>query len=120
MTRGIKATGATGRIVTPLMRLQDSGLTQVLIVTLPEATPVLQAKELQDDLRRAGIEPYSWIINKSLLATGTKDPLLVRRMQEERRQIELARAYAGKEMYFLPWQSKPPIGVERLKALEDA
>ena len=68
--------GGTAHLITPLMRLQDADMTRVLIVTLPEVTPVSQAAALQDDLRRARIEPWAWVINKSLAATGTRDPLL--------------------------------------------
>ena len=56
------------RIHTPLMLLQDSAYTKILIVALPETTPILEASALQDDLRRAGIEPYAWVINASLAA----------------------------------------------------
>src|ERR1035438_10379859 len=59
-----------------LPRLRDPEYTHVLIVTLAEATPVHEAAGLQADLRRAGIEPYAWIINQSLLASGTRDPVL--------------------------------------------
>src|SRR5262249_61860743 len=45
------------RVHTPLMLLQDRAYTKILIVSLPETTPVLEASQLQDDLRRAGIEP---------------------------------------------------------------
>ncbi|HRM83543.1 MAG TPA: arsenical pump-driving ATPase, partial [Acidovorax temperans] len=61
-------------IITPLMRLQDADMTHVVIVTLPEVTPVSQAAALQEDLRRAHIEPWAWVINKSVAATGTSDP----------------------------------------------
>ena len=54
-------------IITPLMRLQDATLTRVILVTLPEVTPVSQAAALQDDLRRASIEPWAWVINLSLI-----------------------------------------------------
>lgn len=60
------ATSLQGRIVTPMMRLQDPEQTKILIVTLPETTPVLEATDLQNDLRRAAIEPWGWIINASL------------------------------------------------------
>ena len=60
------------------MRLQDPDYTRILLVALAETTPVSQASALQDDLRRAGIEPYAWIINKSLLAAGTRDALVTK------------------------------------------
>ena len=59
-----------------LPRLRDPAFTRVLIVTLAEATPVHEAERLQADLRRAGIEPFAWVINQSLLASGTRHPLL--------------------------------------------
>ncbi|MEI6415812.1 MAG: ArsA-related P-loop ATPase, partial [Pseudomonadota bacterium] len=59
-----------------LPRLRDPSFTRILIVTLPEATPVHEAERLQQDLARAGIKPYAWVINQSLLASGTQDPLL--------------------------------------------
>ena len=62
------------RMTTPMMRLQDPDKTKILIVTLPETTPVLEAARLQDDLGRAGITPYGWVVNASLAATGTTHP----------------------------------------------
>jgi arsenite-transporting ATPase len=75
---------SSGRLVTPLMRLQDPQYTKIILVTLPETTPVSQAQALQDDLRRADIEPFAWVINKSVLAAGTHDPLLVARLWGEK------------------------------------
>ena len=48
-----------------LPRLRDPQFTRILLVTLPEATPVHEAAQLQDDLRRAGIEPFAWVVNQS-------------------------------------------------------
>ena len=55
------ASGSGLHFTTPMMQLQDPKQTKVLIVTLAETTPVLEAAHLQDDLRRAGIEPWAWI-----------------------------------------------------------
>lgn len=78
MARELEGKGSAG-FTTPLMRLQDPQYTKIILVTLPQTTPVLQAEALQQDLRRARIEPYAWVINKSILASGTRDPLLVAR-----------------------------------------
>ncbi|MHB2205347.1 ArsA-related P-loop ATPase [Methylobacterium sp. CM6257] len=62
MTRDLIAapgTHASGRSVTPLMRLRDPAYTHVIVVTLPETTPVSEAAALREDLRRAQIEPYA-------------------------------------------------------------
>jgi arsenite-transporting ATPase len=64
------------RFVTPLMRLQDPAQTKVVIVTLAETTPVLEAEELQGDLARAGITPWAWVINASLTAAEPTSPFL--------------------------------------------
>jgi len=59
-----------------LPRLRDEKETEVVIVTLPEATPVYEAMRLQEDLKRAGINNKWWVINSSLLMTNTQSPLL--------------------------------------------
>jgi arsenite-transporting ATPase len=111
--------GAVGisQITTPLMRLQDPTYTHVIIVTLPEVTPVSQASALQDDLRRAKIEPYAWIINKSLAASGTTDPLLRSRLDGERRQVSRIAQGLAQRTFVVPWLPKSPVGIEALGAL---
>lgn len=104
-------------IVTPLMRLQDATMTRVIIVTLPESTPVTQAAALQDDLRRARIEPWAWVINKSIAATGTTDPLLQARLQGEIRQTERIAGGLAKRTFVLPWLPASPVGVAALGTL---
>jgi arsenite-transporting ATPase len=109
--------GAAGRVVTPLMRLQDSNYTRILIVTLPETTPVSQAAALQEDLRRAKIEPYGWVINKSIGAAGTDDALLTARLESEARQVERVRAEFAPHLFVVPWLIEPPIGIPELAKL---
>jgi arsenite-transporting ATPase len=104
-------------IITPLMRLQDGSMTRVIIVTLPEVTPVSQAAALQDDLRRAKIEPWAWVINKSIAASGTTDPLLQARLQGEIRQTERIASGLAKRTFVLPWLPASPVGVEALTRL---
>lgn len=71
--------------------------THVLLVTLAETTPVSQASALQEDLRRAHIGPYAWVINKSLLAAGTRDWLLRQRfLGEQNKSIGYARRWQRK------------------------
>lgn len=116
MTSQLAPTGA-GRIVTPLMRLQDPTHTKVILVTLPETTPVSEAASLQEDLRRAGVEPYGWVINKSLTVSGTRDPLLRLRLDKEQAQITRVRKGLAKRAFIIGWRTKPPTGVEELKTL---
>lgn len=119
MTRHLEP-GAPGRVTTPLMRLQDANYTHVILVTLPETTPVSEAGALQDDLRRAGIEPYGWVINKSMAATGTRDPLLRSRLKGERAQIDRVRTDFAKRVYLLAFRNTPPVGLEELRSLFSA
>ena len=116
MTREFEGHGAA-RVMTPLMRLQDASYTKVILVTLPEVTPVSQAAALQDDLRRARIEPYAWVLNKSVLAAGTHDPLLQARLGGECKQIKRLTAGLARQLYGLPWLAVPPVGLDELSKL---
>jgi arsenite-transporting ATPase len=107
----------TSKLVTPMMRLQDPAQTKIMIVTLPETTPVLEATHLQNDLQRAGIEPWGWIINSSLAAAKTDQPLLQKRAQSEREQIAKVRDELSKRYAVVPMQAAEPVGVEKLKSL---
>ena len=120
MTREFEGRGeghGAARIVTPLMRLQDAAYTKIILVTLPEVTPVSQAAALQEDLRRASIEPYAWVLNKSVLAAGTRDPLLTARLAGERKQMARMAAGLAQRSFIVPWLARPPIGVVELSKL---
>ena len=118
MTREFEGSSAA-RIVTPLMRLQDADYTRIVLVTLPEVTPVSEAAALQDDLRRARIEPYAWVVNRSLAASGTQDPLLRARLAGE--GVQMARIAGGlaRRRFVVPWVPRPPIGIASLRELVD-
>jgi arsenite-transporting ATPase len=100
-----------------LPRLRDKAFTHVLIVTLPEATPVHEAERLQGDLARAGIEPEAWVINQSLLASGTHDPLLCQRGIYEIPFIRRVVDSPGKKSALIPWLAEAPIGEHGLEQL---
>lgn len=100
-----------------LPRLRDPEFTRVLIVTLPEATPVHEAAQLQRDLRRAEIEPYAWVINQSLTPLPINDPLLRERQRHEQKYIgEVMHQYARRTA-LIAWQIDPPVGHEGLQRL---
>lgn len=105
------------KITTPMMRLQDPAQTKMLIVTLPETTPVLEATALQEDLRRAGIEPWAWVINSSLAAAGPSDPLLLARAQSEVAQISKVKTELTQRLAITPWLATEPVGPEALRML---
>ena len=96
-----------------LPQLRDPEFSKILIVTLPEATPVHEAARLQEDLERARITPYGWVVNQSLLATGTEDPILSSRAQIESRYIEEVKTLTGKA-FLVPWQPEAPVGAKAL------
>lgn len=104
-------------VVRLLERLRDPEFTRILLVTLSEATPVHEAAALQEDLRRARIEPFAWVINQSLLRCGSCDPLLQRREEAEHRYLrEVVERHAHRTVW-LPWQPEEPIGPEPLLKL---
>ncbi len=93
-----------------LPRLRDPDYTRVLIVTLPEATPVHEAAALQRDLRRAEIEPYAWIINQCLSPLTIHDPLLQERRRHEETYIREVIEKQSHRAVLIPWQIDPPVG----------
>jgi arsenite-transporting ATPase len=66
-----------------LPRLRDPAHTRVFLVTIPEATPIHETAMLQNDLARAGIAPFAWVVNQCLTPHSLSDPLLVARQSEE-------------------------------------
>jgi arsenite-transporting ATPase len=102
---------------TPLTELRNPARTHVVLVTLAETTPVSEAAQLQDDLRRAGIEPWAWVIDSSLAATTTADPVLRARIIREHTQLERVRSGLARRVAVVPWCTEPPVGPERLRAL---
>jgi arsenite-transporting ATPase len=112
--------GAGTHFVTPLMHLQDPAYTRILLVTLPETTPVSEAAALQDDLRRARIEPFAWVVNRSLAAAAPRDPLLRARVRGEHAQFARVLDGLAQRCHVLPWQAEPPVGVAALQALTAA
>ncbi|MFD1505099.1 arsenical pump-driving ATPase [Georgenia yuyongxinii] len=113
----LRQMGERASFVTPMMRLQDPELTKVIVVTLPEATPVMEAEQLQADLRRAGIEPWAWVVNNSLAAAATTDPLLRRRARNEHAEITKIMAEGSSRCAVLPLLAREPVGIPALEAL---
>jgi arsenite/tail-anchored protein-transporting ATPase len=97
----MRTAGRSGRLTTPLMMLQDTALTRVLMVTLPETTPVDEAARLQRDLSRAGIEPWGWVLNRSLATAGVRDPVLAGRASLEMDHVQRVETEDG-------WSLPPP------------
>ena len=95
-----------GRVTTPLMRLQDPRFSRLVLVALAETTPVAEAAELQEDLRRAGIEPFGWVLNASLAAAETADPVLRARARLEFPLIAQVRDHLAARVWLVPWDAQ--------------
>jgi arsenite-transporting ATPase len=100
-----------------LPRLRDPNFTRVLIVTLPEATPVHEAAALQRDLRRAEIEPYAWVINQVLSPLPITDPLMKQRQSHEQKYLHEVKEVHASRVAIIPWQIAPPTGLQALSRL---
>jgi arsenite-transporting ATPase len=93
-----------GRLRTPYMSLQDQTLSKIILVSLPETTPMREAAALQDDLKRAGIKPYAWLINQSLsMLDGISDPLLKSRARAETKVIDTIKATYSEKTFGIPF-----------------
>lgn len=102
---------------TPMMQLQDPKQTKVVIVTLPEPTPVQEAANLQADLRRAGIEPWAWVVNHVLSPAVVTSPLLAQRARRQQPHIAAVKEEHGKRYAVVPLQAVEPVGLKALQGL---
>lgn len=103
-------------VINLLPRLRDPDFTRILIVTLPEATPVHEAKHLQEDLARADIHPFAWIINQSLSAAQTTNPVLQARRENEITYIREVE-HLSKRVAVVPWLAEPPSDTSGLEKM---
>ena len=112
-----KASNLPEEVLQLLPRLRDPRFTRVLVVTLPEATPVHEAAALQADLRRAQIEPFAWVINQSFARAETRDPLLLARGAGERPFIQEVTRDFARRTAIVPWVPEEPVGPAKLQQL---
>jgi arsenite-transporting ATPase len=99
-----KASGASEAVQRLLPRLRDPQFTMVLLVTLPEATPVHEAMQLERDLARADITPFAWIVNQSLTPLDVTDPVLRARRDHEAVHLRELATH-GKRTALEPWHA---------------
>jgi arsenite-transporting ATPase len=100
-----------------LDRLRDTRRTHVLLVAVPEATPVHEAARLQADLARSGITPRAWVLNQSLAAAAPADPLLLARAGGEGRYLTEVATTLAQRLVVLPRVAEAPVGAAGLRAL---
>jgi arsenite-transporting ATPase len=92
-----------------LPRIRDAKQTEVIMVTLPEATPVFEATRLRDDLSRAGINNGWWVVNQCLSMAHTSNPMLIARSEAETPWLDRVREISGGNFVALPWLQDPSI-----------
>lgn len=98
------------RFRTPYMSLQDQTLSKIILVSLPETTPMREAGSLQDDLKRAGIKPYAWLINQSLsMLSGISDPLLKSRANAEIEVIDTIKEIYSEKTFGIPFVAEKKL-----------
>jgi arsenite-transporting ATPase len=112
----VRQMGDLTNYTTPLMRLRDPAQTKVLLITLAEPTPVTEAQVLQDDLIRAGITPWGWVVTNSLAASDTRSAFLHRRASAELEQISRVQSLTAR-IAVTPLLAQEPTGPDRLLAL---
>jgi len=98
-------------------RLSDPAHTRIVLVTLPQATPVHEAQALQQDLARSGLTPWTWIVNASLSRRTTHHPVLAAQAIEETRRIAEVAELSPRAPVVLPWTDRPPTGRSALGSL---
>lgn len=96
----------TGAVANLLPRLRNPKETEVVIVTLPETTPVFEAERLQQDLHRAGIENKWWAINSCLSLVDTQNPFLKAKAQGELLWIDRVKELSNNNAALIAWKEK--------------
>ena len=112
-----KASDLPAEVKQLLPRLRDPNFTRVLLITLPEATPVHEAASLQADLERAQIKPFAWVINQSIARVQTADPVLLARGRDEAPYIREVSEKLSRRTALVNWVPEEPVGPEKLQQL---
>ncbi len=76
---------------------------KIVIISLAEATPTHEAEDLQEDLQRAGIKPFGWIINRNFAVSGSSDPLICAKGLSELSFIKETANSLSKRTVVMPW-----------------
>lgn len=101
---------AHDKLTTPYMNLQNKDFAKILLVALPETTPMREAEDLQNDLKRAGIEPHAWVINQSLsILKSLKDPILVKRAHAEVEIIKQIEDKIAQDTFLIPFLAEKKL-----------
>lgn len=112
----VRSMGDSTGYTTPHMKLQDPQYTKIVIVSLPETTPVLEAIELKKDLQRANITPWAWVLNQVLAGVETVSPVLQQRALSQVGPTVMARD-ESEQVFEVPMQFEVPSGIPHLRQL---
>ncbi len=99
-----KPSGNSPAVQQLLPRLRDPAFTHVMLVALPEATPIHEAMQLERDLARADIKPYAWVVNQCLTPLAVSDPVLRRRRDHEAPHLQELIDH-GARVVLEPWRA---------------
>ena len=102
--------GETPESVKHLLPRLKGKETEVIIVTLPEATPVYEAMRLEDDLKRAGLSANWWVINQSFALTGSSNRTLAVKANNEAEWINKVDQHTHGKTVLLPWHPEEVKG----------
>ncbi len=83
--------------------LKDKKFTKILLLALAEATPTHEAKALQEDLQRASIQPYAWVINRSFALCKTNNNILKHKALNELKYINEIKNTLSEKVVISPW-----------------
>ncbi len=104
-----KPSGSPEAVQKLLPRLRDADFTHVLLVTLPEATPIHEAMQLERDLARADIKPFAWVVNQSLTPLAVTDPVLRARQAHEAGHLKELGEHTA-HIVVEPWSANLALG----------
>ena len=89
-----------------LPKLRDEMMTEVIIVTLAQATPILEAQRLEEDLKRASISTKWWVINQSLYQSTSKHALIKAKAQSEKKWIKHVMDHTHGNVVLIDYEDK--------------
>jgi arsenite-transporting ATPase len=110
-----KPSGSPEAVQRLLPRLRDRNFTHVLLVTLPEATPIHEAMQLERDLARADVKPFAWVVNQSLTPLDLTDPVLLSRQAHEATHLLELQGHSAR-IVLEPWSMGFVVSEPRAEA----
>lgn len=105
-------------VIELLPKLKDKSMTEVVIVTLPEATPVYEAVRLKEDLDRAEIYNKWWVINSSFYGANVTNKILKVKAGNEIKWINNVNEISHENFAIIEWKSDEVKGDNLVRLLK--